>query len=141
MQKLSKRETRAINRFLKKQSPSGMIQTFLPSGRSGIYLYALILKERPDMAKIGRTNNWNNRRKSYAQWNFSEEDAILSEAVFCIHDEYADLPAIENHILQTIEFPLAWGREWFSCSLEDATRHIDRVLTELEISFEVSGLE
>ncbi len=114
-----------------------LVSDFLPKGRSGAYIYAVTVKNHPDKVKIGMTTRWSSRRWAYANWDLAQGDAILEERVFCICDEFVDLKKLENHILQTFEAPLAFGAEWFSAGIEDAARHIDRVMCEHAITYDL----
>jgi hypothetical protein len=85
--------------------------------------------------KIGMTRKWSTRRKAYASWDLSAGDAIVDERAFCITKEFVDLAKLENHILATFNFPVAFGNEWFFASIDEAVRHIDRVMCEHGISY------
>jgi len=107
---------------------SSLVTDFMPSGRSGLYIYAVVVRHHPDIVKIGMTRKWVNRRKSYANWNLSPGDAIVEERVFRISEEFVDLERLEAHIIRTFEAPLAFGAEWFRGTLDEACRHIDRIM-------------
>lgn len=114
-----------------------IIKDFAPPGRSGLYIYAVILKQHQDKVKIGMTKNWKNRRYEYATWDLSPGNAILDERVFCINEEFVDLAKLENHILHTFKFDRAHGKEWFHASLYDACQHIDKVMCRHNITYEL----
>lgn len=107
---------------------TSLVTDFMPSGRSGLYIYAVVVKQHPDKVKIGMTRKWVNRRRSYANWDLSPGDAILEERVFRISEEFVDLERLEAHILQTFEARRAFGAEWFHETLDEACRHIDRIM-------------
>jgi hypothetical protein len=130
---LTAREKRAIKKF---ERGSGFTSTYLPGGRSfGFYIYAVTVKDHPDKVKIGQTNKWKSRCKEYENWNLADGDGILEAAVFCLTEEYVSLKALEAHILETTQLERAARREWFFGDVEEAARHIDRVLTENEITY------
>lgn len=107
---------------------TSLVTDFMPSGRSGLYIYAVVIKQHPDKVKIGMTRKWVNRRRSYANWDLSPGDAIVEERVFRISEEFVDLERLEAHILETFEAPRAFGAEWFNETLDEACRHIDRIM-------------
>ena len=114
-----------------------LVADFSPNGRSGLYIYAVVLKQHEDKVKIGMTKNWKNRRSAYAAWNLASVDAILEERVFCINEEFVDLAKLENHILVTFKFDRAHGKEWFHATLDDACQHIDNVMCRHNITYEL----
>lgn len=114
-----------------------LVSSFLPQGRMGQIIYAVTVRQHPTKVKIGRTKSWKARRFYYANWDLAHGDAIAEERVFIICDEFVDLVKLENHILKTFPFERAHGAEWFNASIEDAVRHIDRVMCEHAISYDV----
>jgi hypothetical protein len=112
-----------------------LVDSFLPKGRTGLYIYAVVVKDHPDKVKVGMTRNWTARRNAYANWNLTPGDGVLQESVFCITEEFVDLPKLENHILKTLPLARASGSEWFFGSIDDASRHIDRVMVAHGISY------
>lgn len=124
-----------------KQEPApkaiALVRDFTPKGRSGLYIYAVVIKQHPDKVKIGMTRRWVNRQKSYANWDLSPGDAILGERVFCINEDFVDLEKLESHILRSFNAPLAFGSEWFASDLDTAARHIDRIMCANDISYEM----
>ena len=112
-----------------------LVRTFVPKGRTGAYLYAVALHEHPGVVKVGRTANWQARRKSYAAWNLSASDAVAAERVFCLTEDFVDLPALERFILGSLPFPIRFGSEWFTAEIDDAAREIDRLLCESGLSY------
>ena len=114
-----------------------LVKDFTPQGRSGLYIYAVVVKQHPAKVKIGMTRKWKSRRLSYANWDLSPGDAIEDERVFCICEEFVDLEKLEQHILVTFPYDRAFGNEWFHASIEDAARHIDRVMCEHNISYDL----
>lgn len=108
---------------------------FVPKGRKAFVIYAVVVKDHPSVVKIGRTYHWSSRRKSYATWNLSSQDAVIAERTFTITEDYVDLCTLEKDILVSAPFPLAFGREWFNASIEDAERHIDAFITSAALSF------
>lgn len=112
-----------------------MISDFTPKGRSGLFIYAVVVRQHPDKVKIGMTRKWHVRRVAYANWDLSPGDAILEERCFCINEEFVDLEKLEAHILHTFEAPLAFGAEWFSGDIDEACRHIDRIMCANDITY------
>jgi hypothetical protein len=94
------------------------------------------VKQHPNKVKIGMTRKWSSRRRAYANWDLSPGDAIIEERVFCINEEFVDLERLEAHILQTFEAPRAFGAEWFHETLDEAARHIDRIMCANGISYD-----
>lgn len=86
-----------------------IITDFAPKGRSGLFIYAVVLRQHPDKVKIGMTRKWNVRRRAYASWDLSPGNAIIDERCFCINEDFVDLERLESHILQTFSAPLAFG--------------------------------
>lgn len=101
---------------------------FVPSGRSGFYIYVVSVVDHPGVSKIGRTVKWNNRRKAYANWNLRPGDGIDQERVYCITDEFVDLNAVEAAILEAAPWPVRSGSEWFLVDFDDACRHVEEML-------------
>lgn len=112
-----------------------LVSDFIPRGRSGLYIYAVTVTHHPDKVKIGMTKDWSRRRYAYANWNLANGDAISGESVFCINEEFIDLAKLENHILMTCPLPRAHGAEWFIGTLDEAGRHIDRLMCENGITY------
>jgi len=108
---------------------------FVPRGRTGYFIYAVTLREQPGITKVGRTKKWTSRRVEYANWNLAPADGIASERVFCITEEFVDLPKLEAHILGSLRYPLRHGTEWFVAEIEDVARDIDRVLCDSGLSY------
>lgn len=117
--------------------PPRLVTDFTPKGRSGLFIYAVVLRMHPDKVKIGMTRKWHLRRKSYANWDLSPGDAISEERVFRITEEFVDLEKLESHILTTFDAPIAFGAEWFRSNIDDASRHIDRVMCAHGISYDM----
>lgn len=116
------------------------VKCFAPAGRGHQAIYAVVLKCRPDMVKVGRTTNWKQRRKTYDCWNFSSGDGIEEYRLFVVTDEYVALDRLEAAVLADMahNFPVAHGREWFAAEFNDACRTIDRVMCAGGLSY-VSG--
>ncbi len=134
--KMTAQEKRRVEARIGK--PIGrMISDFIPSGRTGLFIYAVTVAHHPDKVKIGMTRHWGRRRHAYANWNLSPGDAITGESVFCITEEFIDLPKLENHILKTCPLNRAHGAEWFIGSLDDASRHIDRIMCETGVTYDL----
>ncbi len=110
---------------------------FTPPGRSGAYIYAVVLVDHPDVVKIGRTVRWKGRRNAYMNWNLRDGDGIKEARVFQITDEYVDLNLVETEILGRAPWPRRHKKEWFRADLDDVCRLIDRVLCEGDISYEL----
>ena len=108
---------------------------FTPPGKSGLFIYAVVLVDHPGVVKIGRTVRWKNRRRAYADWNLRGGDGIADERVFHITDEYVDLNALEHEILDRAPWPRRYKNEWFVAELEDVCRLIDQVLCEGDVSY------
>lgn len=136
---LTPRMTKAAKRRVERLSnaPKPLVHDFVPSGRSGLFIYAVVVKRHPDKVKIGMTRKWKNRRVAYANWDLSPGDAILDERVFCINEEFVDLEKLEGHILRTFDAPLAFGTEWFKADIDQACRHIDRIMCANGISYDM----
>jgi hypothetical protein len=107
---------------------------FVPRGRTESVIYAVTLKEHPGVTKVGRTRKWSSRRKDYDTWNLSSE-AIEAERIFCITEDYVDIAALEEHILDRLPFPRRFGREWLVADIEDVARLIDQMLCEAGLSY------
>lgn len=135
MIKVSAKIQRRIDRISGKPQP--LVTSFLPSGRKGLFIYAVVVVQHPDKVKIGMTLDWVARRYSYANWNLSAGDAIADERIFRICDEFVDIRKLENHILKTFRAHIAHGAEWFSAGIDDAVRHIDRVMCEHAITYDL----
>jgi len=112
-----------------------LVKDFSPSGRSGLFIYAVTVREHPDKVKIGMSRRWTTRRLEYANWNLAKGDGIIEERVFVLNEEFIDLEKLENHILCTFEAQRAHGREWYFGSVDDAGRHIDRIMCEHGLSY------
>jgi len=120
------------------QRPKDVFTTsFAPKGRRHAVIYAVCVKGHDGVVKLGRTTKWKTRRQSYQRWNLSSGDAITSERVFVLTDEFVDLVKIERAILDGCPFPLRHGQEWFTADLDEICRYVDRFLTINEISFVV----
>jgi hypothetical protein len=105
--------------------------------RTHYVIYAVTLREHPEIVKVGRTTQWKSRRREYDTWNFSAGDGVLDCVVYCITEEYADLAAIEAACLDGMAMicPLHRGAEWFKGSLDDARRVIEDVLCAGQLSY------
>lgn len=122
-------------RSLAKGIPERPYSCFLPKGRSGLFIYAVVVADHPEVVKIGRTIRWTNRRKAYANWNLRPGDAITSERVFTITDEFVDLTQVEMAILDAAPWPRRSGNEWFVADHEDVCRHIEEILCSGGLSY------
>ena len=60
---------------------------------------------------MGRTNNWKQRRRAYANWNLRKGDGITREVVFEINEEYVDLEWLERDCLALFTAQLFHGLE------------------------------
>ncbi len=109
---------------------------FAPSGRSHYCIYAVVVKDHPEVTKVGRTNKWKSRRNGYANWNLAKGDGIVQERVFIITDEYVDLVKLENAILKSCPFPIRFGSEWFRAEFDDVCQYIERFLCAAAISYD-----
>lgn len=128
---------RRIERRIQKLygAPQPLVRNFLPRGRSESIIYAVVLREHPEVVKVGRTTRWANRRKAYACWNLANGDGILDERVFIITDEFVDLPHLEAHVLSAMPFPIRHGNEWFTADLDEVCRLIDQILCAAGLSY------
>lgn len=108
---------------------------FVPNGRRSFVLYAVTLREHPGVVKIGRTTNWNTRRREYENWNLAAGDGLMAKRLFIITEEWADLPALEQVILETMPHRRRHGKEWFLADLVDAAEHIARVLDDYGLTY------
>lgn len=134
--RLTKAQARRLARVLPVRPGTKLVTDFSPSGRSGLFIYAVVIRQHPDKVKIGMTRKWVNRRRSYANWDLSPGNAILEERVFCINEEFVDLERLEAHILETFDAARAFGAEWFFGTIDDAARHIDRIMCANDISYD-----
>ena len=114
-----------------------LVSDFVPRGRTGFFLYAVVLSEHPDKVKIGMTRKWHNRRTSYANWNLASGNGVQSERVFRISEEYVDLRGLEAAVLSTFNAKRVSGMEWFASDIETAAKHIGRVLSDHGVSYAV----
>ena len=105
--------------------------------RSHYVIYAVILREHPEILKIGRTTQWKTRRREYDTWNFADGDGVLDCIVYCITDEYVDLSAVEAACIEGLAMicPRHRGNEWFKGDIADARRVVEDVLCAGQISF------
>lgn len=101
-------------------------------------IYAVVLREHPEIVKIGRSYDWRSRREQYATWNLCVSgDAIVQESAFLINEEYVDLPALERACLSEMpSFPV-FGKEWFREEMDTACRAIDRVMCRGGLTYEL----
>jgi hypothetical protein len=104
-------------------------------GRSNYLIYAVVLKDHPNIVKLGRTSNWNSRRNEYLNWNLCDGDGILDFAVYCLTEEWVNLPQLESACLSAMPTRPYRGREWFRASLEDAKLAIEDTLNTAQISY------
>jgi hypothetical protein len=105
--------------------------------RSHYVIYAVVLREHPEVVKLGRTTHWKSRRRAYDTWNFAPCDGVSDCLVYCLTDEYVDLAAVEKACLDGMALlcPIHRGNEWFKGSLADARKVIEGVLCAGEVSF------
>ncbi len=113
------------------------VKCFLPAGRSGSFIYAIVLVDHPGVVKIGRTVRWNQRRHAYANWNLRDGDGIAEERVFRINEEYVDLAALETEILNRAPWRRRHKLEWFVAELDDVCHLIDQVMCEGGITYDM----
>ena len=111
-------------------------KSFIPSGRSQLVIYAVGVDGHEGVVKIGRTTNWKSRRKSYARWNLSEVDAVKTERVYVLTEEWIDLIRVERALLSSCPFPLHYGAEWFRADFGDMCDFIESFLSQAGISYE-----
>ena len=125
-----------IANLVSPQAQRRFTKYFTPKGRRSPIIYAVSLAEHPSLTKIGRTLNWNTRRKQYASWNLAKSNAITAQRTFLITEEFIDLPALEKHIIDMMPFPkLSHRSEWFETQIDDAAREIDRILTAASLAY------
>jgi T5orf172 domain len=105
--------------------------------RSSYTIYAVTLREHPEIVKIGRTTNWRSRRNAYDTWNFASGDGVLGGVLYTITDEYVDLSAVEKACLSGMSMicSIHRGSEWFHGTLDDAKKVIDDILCAGGITF------
>ena len=105
--------------------------------RSELVIYAVVLREHPDVVKVGRTTKWKSRRREYDRWNFAQSNGVLACAVYVITEEYADLAMIEKAVLNgmALTCPAFSGTEWFKAGLDRARATIESVLTDAGLSY------
>jgi hypothetical protein len=107
-------------------------------GRCSYVIYAVVVRDQPDFVKIGRTANWNQRRKHYASWNLARnKDAIVSARIFVILDEYVSLVDLEKACLEAMPSYPSVGAEWFEESIETAEKTIDRVISNAGLFYDM----
>lgn len=100
-------------------------------------IYAVVVKDHPDIVKVGRTYNWRNRRDVYAKWNLrSNNDGIAEERLFIVNEEYVDLDKLEAACLRGMPSEPVFGKEWFREELETACRVIDQVMCAGGLTYE-----
>lgn len=109
--------------------------------RTQYVLYAVTLREHPGIVKLGRTTSWKQRRNEYDKWNFADGDGIAMCALFCLTEEYVDLPALEAACLSAMamQCPRYRGNEWFKGTLEQAVQAIEDVLATAQTSYSTPG--
>jgi len=105
--------------------------------RTQLVLYAVTLREWPDVVKLGRTTKCSSRRREYDTWNFADGDGVQQCVVYVITEEYADLSALECACLDGMAMmrPRYRGNEWFKGSIEDAKNVIADVLNTAGVSY------
>lgn len=105
-------------------------------------LYAVVLREHPEVVKLGMTTKWQSRRNEYDSWNFANGDGIGEGAVYRITEEYVDLRGLEVACLDAIGFkcPRHKGNEWFKGCLQDARDAIEGVLNAAQLTFDEIGI-
>lgn len=98
--------------------------------RSENVLYLVVLKEHPDVIKVGRTTKWASRRREYDNWNFARGDGVAESAVYFITEEYVNLAMLEKACITGLaaQFPVFNGNEWFKAPLREAQRVVEEVL-------------
>lgn len=133
MDRLTTKERRRIAKVY--GTPGPLVRSFAPTGRSQHVIYVVQLFEHPDVVKIGRTTNWNGRRKSYATWNLSAGDAIARERALVITEEFVDLPRLEEALLTSLHHPRRHGREWLVADFDEVVRHVEMFLCEHALTF------
>src|SRR5688572_11159860 len=101
---------------------------FLRKGRNQPTVYAVALRDHPGLVKVGRTGNWERRRRAYDQWNLAPGDAISDFRTFLITEEYVDLARLELCIIERMQGEPAFGKEWFRAELGDVCDMIERTL-------------
>ena len=125
----------------KKQPPAAenvapkFINCFLPKGRSASVIYLVQVRDHPGVVKIGRTTKWNQRRKSYENWNLRAGDGIIRERTFVFTEEFVDLPALEKYLILSMPYEKAFGEEWFFAEFDEAVEHVENLVTETRLSF------
>lgn len=116
-----------------------MVKCAVPAGRTSYTIYAVCLREHPNVVKVGQTSKWAARRRVYEFWNLSKGDAIERAMRFVVNDEFVDLKRLESHILAAVgrAFPLHYGAEWFRGDFDEVVRLMDRVMAETGLTYEI----
>lgn len=105
------------------------------AGSNNYIIYAVILKDHPEIVKLGRTNNWYRRSYEYVYWNLANGDGIQDLAVYCITEEYVNLPMLETACLSAMPRRPYRGKEWFKASLDEAKKAIECTLNASQLSY------
>lgn len=132
-----KEQLRALDR--QHEDARRLVRDFTPRGHSHACIYAVVLRDHPEVTKVGRTAKWRNRRKAYADWNLSNGDGILAERTFIITEEFVDLALVEEAILDELPFSRHYKREWYKADIEEVERAIDRILCGMGLSYVSHG--
>ena len=93
----------------------------VPNGRSSAVLYVVTLKEHAGVVKVGQTQKWGNRRKSYANWNLRPGDAIKAERAFVLTEQFVDLLRLECELIAQLR---AAGIHWDESVVERLSQHL-----------------
>lgn len=117
------------------EGPKLRAECFVPRGRSEYCIYAVELAEHRGVVKVGRSARWQQRRTTYADWNFAKGNGISRERVFRVTEEFVDLAKLEAHILASLPFSIRHGREWFEADLDDVTASIEAILQRCGLSY------
>tara|TARA_S200002703_G_C3801784_1_gene247840 strand:- start:3472 stop:3912 length:441 start_codon:yes stop_codon:yes gene_type:complete len=112
---------------------------FMPRGRTSFTIYVVAVRDHPNVTKVGRTTKARQRKYSYECWNLAAGDAITHWTEFTLNDEFVDLPALEKHILSSLDFSIYSGKEWFAAEPEDVVRVVDCLLAETGLNYEIES--
>lgn len=107
----------------------------IPNGRSSYVMYAIVLKEHPNIVKLGRASHWRSRKAFYENWNLSLGEGILDFAAYIVTEEWVDMKNLEAACLAAMNIQPYRGREWFKASLEHAKSAIEDTLNAAELSY------
>jgi hypothetical protein len=121
------------SRQIRKGQP--FAKCFVPRGRTSAVIYAVSLKEHPLVTKVGRSARWQQRRRAYDCWNLAPGDAVENFRTYTFTEDWVDLEGIERFVLDALQFPRRFGKEWLDAPFEDVVPRLDEVIEGLGLSF------